>query len=84
MSGLEVRVEELVMTYVVDGEEVRALRGVDLTIEAGESVALLGPSGSGKSSMLTLLAGLQRPTSGRALIGGLVSESVVLVLIGNA
>ena len=70
MTGLDVRVEALEMTYVVDGEQVRALRGVDLTVEAGESVALLGPSGSGKSSMLTLLAGLQRPTAGRALIGG--------------
>ncbi|MCU1601403.1 MAG: hypothetical protein JWO22_2112 [Frankiales bacterium] len=70
MTGLDIRVEALEMVYDVDGEQVHALRGVDLAVAAGESVALLGPSGSGKSSMMTLLAGLQKPTSGRALIGG--------------
>ena len=70
MTGIDVRVEALEMVYEVDGEQVHALRGVDLVVDAGESVALLGPSGSGKSSMMTLLAGLQRPTSGRALLGG--------------
>lgn len=70
MTGIDVRLEALEMVYEVDGERVHALRGVDLTIAAGEAVALLGPSGSGKSSLLTLLAGLQKPTSGRALLGG--------------
>ena len=70
MTGIDVRLEALEMVYEVDGEQVHALRGIDLEIGAGESVALLGPSGSGKSSLLTLLAGLQRPTSGRALVGG--------------
>jgi putative ABC transport system ATP-binding protein len=50
--------------------EVRALRDVDLTINAGELVALVGPSGSGKTTLLQLLGGLDRPTTGEVLFEG--------------
>ena len=49
---------------------VDILHGVDLEVRRGESVAILGPSGSGKSSLMAILAGLERATSGQVIVAG--------------
>jgi ABC-type lipoprotein export system ATPase subunit len=53
-----------------DGEEIRALDGVDLRVAAGELVTVMGPSGSGKSTLLNMIGALDKPTSGEVLING--------------
>jgi ABC-type lipoprotein export system ATPase subunit len=66
-----VRCENLVHVFGTPGDEVAALRGVDLAIRRGEMVALLGPSGAGKTTLLWHLAGLLKPTAGVVEINGL-------------
>ncbi|SNS74593.1 ABC transporter ATP-binding protein [Actinomadura mexicana] len=56
--------------YRAGDEETQALRGVELTVSAGEFVAVTGPSGSGKSSLLACLAGLDEPDGGTVRVGG--------------
>jgi putative ABC transport system ATP-binding protein len=61
------RAERLEKTYRMGEVEVRALRGIDLELEGGDLVVLLGASGSGKSTLLNLLGGLDVPSAGRVL-----------------
>lgn len=60
---------DLTKEYVLDGETVRALRGVTLDIPEGDWIAIMGASGSGKSTMLNLFACLDRPTAGSIKLG---------------
>jgi putative ABC transport system ATP-binding protein len=70
MSQAAVRTEKLCRHYRMGETLIPAVDGVSLEVRAGEFVALLGASGSGKSSLLNLLAGLDRPTSGAVEVEG--------------
>jgi lipoprotein-releasing system ATP-binding protein len=65
-----VAAQEVEREYRIGPEPVRVLRGVNLTVQAGESVAIIGASGVGKSTLLHLLGTLDRPSGGRILFDG--------------
>jgi len=62
--------QDLNLTLGRGDAAVQILRGLDLAVEQGQTVALLGPSGSGKSSLMAVLSGLERATSGRLTVAG--------------
>jgi putative ABC transport system ATP-binding protein len=70
MPGNIIELRELVKTYHVGETEVRALRGVSYAIREGDFLAIMGPSGSGKSSLMNILGCLDRPTSGEYILAG--------------
>ena len=70
MNDAVVETRSLSKTYVMGGEEIRAVDSVDLVIARGEFVSITGPSGSGKTTLLNLLGCLDRPTTGSILFEG--------------
>jgi putative ABC transport system ATP-binding protein len=71
LAGEVLRTRRLRKTFESEGIPVRALRSVDLTVEAGEFVAITGPSGCGKSTLLNLVAGLDSPSDGEIVLAGI-------------
>ncbi|MBK8232585.1 MAG: ABC transporter ATP-binding protein [Candidatus Eisenbacteria bacterium] len=65
-----VEIRNLTKIYHREAQEVLVFQDLDLDINEGEFLSLMGPSGSGKSSLLHLLAGLDRPTKGTVAVGG--------------
>jgi putative ABC transport system ATP-binding protein len=69
-SGAGIEAQGLTRTYRMGDSEIRAVNGITFAVKSGEFVALLGTSGSGKSSLLNLIAGLDTPTGGSVSVAG--------------
>jgi putative ABC transport system ATP-binding protein len=69
-SGPALEAHDLYRFFRTGEDETLALRGVSLTVDRGETVAVVGPSGSGKSTLLACLAGLDEPAGGTVWVGG--------------
>ncbi len=70
MSELGIHIEGLSKRYGEGDAAVDALKDVNMRVAPGEVVGLIGPSGSGKSSLLMLMGGLERATTGRVMVQG--------------
>jgi ABC-2 type transport system ATP-binding protein len=82
-DGRGIELEGLTKTFSAPKGPVRAVRGIDISIERGETVALLGPNGAGKSTTIDMLLGLMRPDSGTvSLFGRSPSEAIDAGAIG--
>lgn len=69
-SGVSVKVANLRKKYQTAAEEIEALSGVDWAVEEGAAAAIIGPSGCGKTTLLNLLGGVDRPSSGEIIVDG--------------
>jgi lipoprotein-releasing system ATP-binding protein len=67
---IDLVVENVIKEYPTPGEPLRVLDGVTLSLEQGQSLAIVGPSGSGKSTLLSIIGTLEPPTSGNVRLGG--------------
>jgi len=65
-----ISIKELYKTYGSGESEVKALRGLSLSVDRGDMIAIMGPSGSGKSTLLNIIGCIDRPTDGQYLLDG--------------
>ena len=70
MSEIMVQADNLVKIYKTKDIEVVALQGLDLSVETGELMAIIGSSGSGKSTFLNMIGGLDKPSAGKLFVDG--------------
>ena len=68
--GGMIEIHDLTKTFIKDGNRIEVLRGIDCSIARGESVAILGASGTGKTTLLQILGTLDHPSAGRVLFDG--------------
>ncbi len=70
MTNPLVSIVDLHLSLIGGAGAVNILRGLDLSVAAGETVSIIGPSGAGKTTLLMALSGLERPTSGQVMVAG--------------
>jgi len=66
-----IQIQGVEKLYRMRGEDVHALRGVDLSVQQGEYISIMGPSGSGKTTLFNMIGGLDRPTAGSITVSGI-------------
>ena len=69
-NGPLVQVKEVVKTFPVGGGVVTVLKGISFDVKIGEFVSIVGPSGNGKSTLLNMITGIDRPTQGEVIVTG--------------
>jgi putative ABC transport system ATP-binding protein len=69
-SGPVVQIKEVVKTFPVGGGEITVLKGLSFDVKSGEFISIVGPSGNGKSTLLNMITGIDRPTSGEVIVTG--------------
>jgi putative ABC transport system ATP-binding protein len=69
-NGHLVQVKEVVKSFKVGDGEVTILKGISFDVEKGEFVSIVGPSGNGKSTLLNMITGIDRPTDGEVIVTG--------------
>lgn len=70
MSQPIVEIKDLHLSLIGGAGPVNILRGIDLTVESGQTISVVGPSGAGKTTLLMVLSGLEQPTNGRISVAG--------------
>lgn len=76
MSGMDIRIKDLVKVHSTGKIEVQALRGLNLDVSSGELVSIIGPSGSGKTTLLNIIGGLDKATAGTVKVGDRIVTSL--------